>query len=129
MSETAVSEAMKPCPYCGETVLEVAQKCKHCGEYLNESLRQSRAPAVKKQWNPGIAAVLSLVLPGAGQMYKGQVANGFVWLLFVAAGYFVLVFPGVILHLLCVLGAALGNPAEKRKGWVESFKEGLHGKK
>jgi len=129
MSETVLSEATKPCPYCGEPVLTVAQKCKHCGEYLNESLRQSRTIVVKKQWNPGIAAVLSLVLPGAGQMYKGQVANGFVWLLFVVVGYFAFVIPGVILHLLCILGAALGNPAEEKKGWIESFKDGLHGKK
>ena len=129
MTDAAVSDAKKPCPFCGETVLAVAQKCKHCGEFLNESFRQSRAPTVKKQWNPGIAAVLSLVLPGAGQMYKGQVANGFAWLLVVVIGYFVFIVPGMILHILCVLGAALGDPMREKKGWIESFKEGLHGKK
>jgi TM2 domain-containing membrane protein YozV len=129
MNTAASPDATKCCPYCGETVLAIAQKCKHCGEYLDESLRQSRMPAPPKQWNPGIAAVLSLVIPGVGQMYKGQVANGIAWLIFVVGGYLLFVIPGVILHLLCILGAASGNPTAVKKGWIESFKEGLHGKK
>jgi TM2 domain-containing membrane protein YozV len=57
-----------------------------------------------------VAAVLSLVIPGAGQMYKGQVFNGLLWLVVVAIGYFMLIVPGLILHLLCILGAASGKP-------------------
>ena len=62
------------------------------------------------QWSPGVAAVLSFVIPGLGQMYKGQVVNGFVWFLFTALGYICFVIPGVILHLCCVIGAASGAP-------------------
>jgi len=34
-----------------------------------------------KQKNPGVAAVLSLILPGAGQFYNGAFLRGIVWLL------------------------------------------------
>ncbi len=26
---------MKPCPFCGEQIMETAKKCKHCGEFLD----------------------------------------------------------------------------------------------
>jgi TM2 domain-containing membrane protein YozV len=62
-------------------------------------------------WSPGVAAVLSLVIPGAGQMYKGQVINGLAWLFLTCLGYFMCcVLPGVVLHLCCILGAASGDP-------------------
>ena len=60
-------------------------------------------------WSPGVAAVLSLVIPGAGQMYKGQVLNGLVWLVVVVIGYVMFIGPGVILHIFCILGAASGK--------------------
>lgn len=63
-----------------------------------------------RQWSPGVAAVLSLVIPGAGQMYKGQVLNGLVWLVVVVGGYVFFTVSGVILHGLCIIGAASGNP-------------------
>jgi hypothetical protein len=55
--------------------------------------------------SPGLAAALSLVLPGAGQMYTGRVAGGLFWFLAVSLGY-ALILPGVFLHLLCVASAA-----------------------
>jgi TM2 domain-containing membrane protein YozV len=54
----------------------------------------------------GTAAVLSLVLPGAGQMYKGNVGAGFGWLFGTAAAYCLFVIPGLIVHILCVVNAA-----------------------
>lgn len=62
------------------------------------------------RWSRGTAAILSLFIPGLGQMYKGQVINGVVWFAVVAVGYVFLVLPGVVLHVLCVLGAASGDP-------------------
>ncbi len=32
---------MKPCPFCGEQIMETAKKCKHCGEFLDPVLRAS----------------------------------------------------------------------------------------
>jgi TM2 domain-containing membrane protein YozV len=63
-----------------------------------------------KRWSPLMAAILSLFIPGLGQMYKGQIINGLVWFCVVAVGYAFLVLPGVVLHVLCVLGAMLGDP-------------------
>lgn len=33
---STTTEATKPCPYCGETILAVAKKCKHCGEWIKK---------------------------------------------------------------------------------------------
>lgn len=65
--------------------------------------------SAKILWNPGVAAVLSLVIPGAGQIYKGQIFNGIFWLVCVIIGYVMFIFPGVILHILCIVGAFSGK--------------------
>jgi TM2 domain-containing membrane protein YozV len=77
--------------------------------------------------NPGVAALLSLIIPGAGQIYKGQILNGLVWLFVVYTGYAlalvgsVLTFgisliallpPLIFLHLCCIFGAATGDPTK-----------------
>jgi TM2 domain-containing membrane protein YozV len=62
------------------------------------------------QWNAGVAALLSFLIPGLGQMYKGQPINGIVWFIFVIFGYALFVVPGLILHLICIIGAASGDP-------------------
>lgn len=63
-----------------------------------------------KQWNPGTAAVLSFLIPGAGQIYKGSLAIGFLWMICVVAGYVIMIVPGVILHILCIYKAYSGDP-------------------
>lgn len=55
--------------------------------------------------SPALAALLSLVLPGAGQLYAGRPLAGLLWFLVVTAGYSLLL-PGLILHLFCVASAA-----------------------
>jgi TM2 domain-containing membrane protein YozV len=52
---------------------------------------------------------LSLVIPGAGQMYKGKVGVGLLWLVAVVIGYTAMIVPGVILHLICIFNAASGQ--------------------
>jgi hypothetical protein len=90
------------------------------------------------QWSKGVAMILSLFIPGLGQIYKGQLFNGFLWSFLVLVGYvsspflwlivkvnllggldikgdsditlplFLLL--GPILHLLCIIGAGMGDP-------------------
>ena len=55
--------------------------------------------------SPGVAAVLSLFIPGLGQLYQGKLLSGLLWMLFTAAGYFFIIIPGIILHFLCVATA------------------------
>jgi TM2 domain-containing membrane protein YozV len=60
------------------------------------------------------AAVLSLVIPGAGQIYKGKTLAGIVWLVCTVAGYVTVLVPGMFLHFLCVFQAYWMQPGERR---------------
>lgn len=62
------------------------------------------------RWNPLLAAFLSFIFPGLGQLYKGQLINALVWFFIVIGGYVALVVPGLVLHLCCIIGAASGDP-------------------
>src|SRR6185369_12062933 len=55
--------------------------------------------------SPGIAALLSLVVPGAGQFYAGRPGSAVMWFVCVAVGY-LLIIPGLFLHVLCIVSAA-----------------------
>ena len=55
--------------------------------------------------NPALAAALSLVVPGAGQLYAGRPGAAVVWFVCVMVGY-LLILPGLILHALCIVSAA-----------------------
>ena len=104
-------ESARPryCPYCKEVIQRRALKCKHCGEILDEGLREERRPRPQQHWNPGVAAVLSFLWPGLGQIYKGQILNGIVWSMVVMVGYVCCICPGFFLHIFCIFGAASGS--------------------
>jgi TM2 domain-containing membrane protein YozV/predicted RNA-binding Zn-ribbon protein involved in translation (DUF1610 family) len=104
-------ETTKVCPFCAETILIDAKKCRHCHEFVDPDLRAANAPNL---WNPGIAAVLSLIFPGAGQMYKGQVNVGFMFLIFTIIFYFIFIPIGFVIHILTILDACTGDRKKSR---------------
>lgn len=58
-----------------------------------------------RQASPAFAAVLSLLVPGAGQLYTGNALSAILWFFLVGAGY-TLILPGIFLHLFCIAAAA-----------------------
>jgi hypothetical protein len=56
--------------------------------------------------NPGVAALLSALVPGAGQLYAGRPLSAVGWFVVVSLGYLMLIVPGIVLHVLCIASAA-----------------------
>ena len=69
---------MKAFPFCAEPILAAAKKCRYCGEFLPVEGTEPPPRRVESapRWNLGVAAVLSLVIPGTGQMYGGGLPEG-----------------------------------------------------
>lgn len=64
---------------------------------------------IKQRPSAGIAAVLSFFIPGLGQLYQGKLLIGILWFFCTGAGYFLLIVPGLVLHLSCI-ACALSTP-------------------
>ncbi len=65
-------------------------------------VRDRRGPS------PGIAAVLSVLIPGLGQVYNGRLLAGACWFLAASFAYWAILVPGFIVHALCVWTAYSG---------------------
>lgn len=94
------------CPECNHGVSSHADACPSCGYVINRSSKAPQTVYVENNPSGGVAAVLSFLIPGLGQIYKGQVFNGLVWFVLVIVGYVCFVVPGLLLHLFCIIGAA-----------------------
>lgn len=67
-----------------------------------------------------IAAIWSMMLPGLGQLLKGRVMPGILWALFSGVGYFTYFWPGLLIHLCCILDAGFVD-GEKNPFKVNSW--------
>lgn len=67
--------------------------------------RLDREIAVRRLPSAGVAAVLSVVLPGLGQVYTGRLLAGALWFLATGFAYWAILLPGFIVHALCIWSA------------------------
>jgi len=112
---------MEYCKKCGEIIEEDAVICPHCGKenLTEEEKRKATEFATKK--DPFIAAILSVLIPGLGQVYSGSFKRGitiqifYIISLFIGFVLFFLMFIPIIIILAGVYDAYTG--ADKvRKG-------------
>ena len=59
-------------------------------------VHRERAPS------PGLAAVLSVLIPGLGHVYSGRLGAGLGWFLATVIGYHVILAPGFLIHVASV---------------------------
>ena len=52
--------------------------------------------------SPGLAAVLSVVIPGLGHVYAGRLLAGLLWFLAAGFGYWAILVPGFLIHVASV---------------------------
>jgi TM2 domain-containing membrane protein YozV len=82
--------------------------------------RPAHAPVryVPRGASPLLAALLTLFIPGAGHLYAGRILGGIFWFMLVGLGY-VLVLPGLILHLFATVSAAhAANRLEEQRQYA-----------
>lgn len=71
-SSRALASDEQYCSSCGERIKREAEICPHCG------VRVAGTSSVGEK-DPGIAAVISLIIPGGGQVYNEQIVRGAVF--------------------------------------------------
>jgi len=69
------------CATCRRPVSSTADHCPHCGARLNAvATREGGALLPQEPKNPALAALMSFMLPGLGQIYVGQVGKGILYM-------------------------------------------------
>jgi TM2 domain-containing membrane protein YozV len=71
-------------------------------DYYHDSITVRRGPS------PGLAAVLSVLIPGLGQVYNGKLIAGAIWFLATSLGYSAIILPGFVIHAASVWCAYRG---------------------
>ena len=79
------------CSSCGEIIKAAAEICPKCG--VRQNHHNEMREGIK---SPGIAAIASFIIVGAGQLYNGQIAKG---ILFHIGMWFAVIF-GVLFFWL-----------------------------
>lgn len=68
--------ALISCPECSQKVSDKAPTCPHCGVPFKANAPEPPRPTFATGLKHGLPAVLSLVIPGVGQLLKGDLKKG-----------------------------------------------------
>ncbi len=68
---------------------------------------------VRRPPSPGLAAVLSVLVPGLGQVYSGRLLAGALWCGLTWISYWAVLIPGFLVHALCIWSAY-----QSAKRWI-----------
>lgn len=60
--------------------------------------------------NPGVAVLFNIFWPGVGQVYQGRAIAGLFLMFATPIGYLLLIVPGMLLHFIAIVDAALYRP-------------------
>ena len=85
----------KYCANCGDQIDQQAEICPECG--VRQPGATNYQQPVFQQKNPGVAAVLSALWVGFGQIYNGEIAKGIVLMgLYFISVLLIFVFIGIV---------------------------------
>lgn len=60
-----------------------------------------------------MAGLCAFLCPGLGHLILGKPLQALLWFVLIVGGYFLLIFPGIILHVISIMDAArAGRKAE-----------------
>jgi TM2 domain-containing membrane protein YozV len=105
-----LSSDTKFCPYCEETIRKDALRCRYCKEILDNDIRALRVEDQRvRKWSPGVAGFLSFLFPGVGQVYKGRVGPGVLWLVCISLAYAMTWIAGLLVYIACIYDAAVSE--------------------
>jgi len=74
---------------------------------------QTQSVTRSTTWSPGLAVVMSFFIPGLGQLYKGRIGRGAAFFVGTFIGFFLLVFPAVIVWVWGMVDAYKGPHASE----------------
>lgn len=62
-----------------------------------------------------MAGLCAFLFPGLGHLILGKPINALIWFALIVAGYFCLIVPGVILHIISIVDAARAGRRDQIK--------------
>jgi ribosomal protein L40E len=119
--------SMSVCMKCGEPLEPDATRCSLCAavrdlpRFAHPPLAAIHAPSLIDESgrpSPGTAALLTLLIPGAGLIYAGSTLLGVFFFVVTAIGYAASVAPGLAVHAVAVWASAVEarNARDAKRG-------------